>query len=77
MTDSEKLGLILNEINFLKDEFEVLKIKSELTHRKLDDLTLDVKVAECSIKEDIAKLEDEMETVVTVLQGKDLLPKAQ
>lgn len=84
MTDSEKMDLILSEIQVMKsdmldmksdmqtmkddildmksdivnvkDRLEVLEIKQGLTHKKLDNLTLDVKISERSIRKDIKLL---------------------
>jgi len=72
-----ELQPIKDEIKALRSDVEVLKIKAELTHRKLDDLTLDVKIAERSIRKDITHLQDAQETVITVLEHKDILPKAE
>ena len=72
MTDSEKMDLILSEIQAMKtdildmksdivnvkDRLEVLEIKQGLTHKKLDNLTLDVKISERSIRKDIKLLQD-------------------
>lgn len=76
MSDNEILNLILEELKTLKSDVEVLKIKSELTHRKLDDLTLDVKIAERSIRKDISHLKDAQKTIIEVLEQKGILPKA-
>ncbi len=76
MNDNETQNLILEELKTLKSDMEVLKIKSELTHRKLDDLTLDVKIAERIIRKDISHLKDAQETIFEVLEQKGILPKA-
>ena len=64
------------ELKSLKSDMEVLKIKSELTYQKLNDLTLDVKIAERSIRKDISRLKDAQETIIEVLEQKNILPKA-
>ena len=76
MNDNETQNLILEELKTLKSDMEVLKIKSELTHRKLDGLTLDVKIAERSIRKDISHLKDAQKTIFEVLEQKGILPKA-
>lgn len=76
MNDTEKLDLILKELKSLRDDIEVMKIHNDLTHRKLDDLTLDVKIAERAIRKDISHLQDAQETVITVLEHKGILPQA-
>lgn len=42
---------LLEDINA---RLELLELKQDLTHKKLDNLTLDVKVSERSIKKDIS-----------------------
>ena len=64
------------ELKSLKSDMEVLKIKSELTYQKLNDLTLDVKIAERSIRKDISRLKDAQETIIEVLEQKNILTKA-
>ncbi|MEY8395026.1 hypothetical protein AALB64_09410 [Lachnospiraceae bacterium 45-P1] len=76
MNDNETQNLILEELKTLKSDMEVLKIKSELTHRKLDGLTLDVKIAERIIRKDISHLKDAQKTIFEVLEQKGILPKA-
>jgi len=72
-----ELQPIKDEIKAFRDDIEVLKIKSDLTHKKLDNLSLDVKLAERGIRRDIAHLQDAQETVITVLEHKNILPKAE
>ena len=66
---------IQGEIKKLQNDVEVLKIKQDLTQKKLDDLTLNVKISERAIRSDIRKLQDGQETIITILDGNDLLPK--
>ena len=42
----EELEPIHEEISKVKDRLTVLEIKEQATHKKLDNLTLDVKIAE-------------------------------
>lgn len=91
MTDSEKMDLILSEIQAMKtdildmksdivnvkDRLEVLEIKQGLTHKKLDNLTLDVKISERSIRKDIKLLQDAQETLITVLENQGILPSVK
>ena len=44
----EELEPIHEEISKVKDRLTVLEIKEQATHKKLDNLTLDVKIAERS-----------------------------
>ena len=66
---------IQGEIKKLQNDVEVLKIKQDLTQKKLDDLTLNVKISERAIRSDIRKLQYGQETIITILEGNDLLPK--
>lgn len=77
MTDSEKLDLILKQISSINNRLEMLEIRQELTHKKLDNLTLDIKVSERSIKKDIKLLQDAEETLITVLEHNGILPTAK
>ncbi len=64
-------------IDALRTLFTPISNKLEDIELKLEQLQIENKIEHRQIRKDIAKLEDEMETVVTVLQGKDILPKAQ
>lgn len=48
--------------------------KQDRTEKKVDNLRLDVAVAERDIRRDILELKDEMETVIEVLKMHDLIP---
>ena len=50
-------------------------MKQDRTAKKLDDLQLDVKIAEKGIRQDIHKLQDEMETVIEVLKQNEMIPQ--
>lgn len=63
---------LLEDINA---RLELLELKQDLTHKKLDNLTLDVKVSERSIKKDIKLLQDAQDTLVEVLEQSGILPK--
>jgi len=58
----------------INDRLDVIELKQDRTSKKLDDLQLDVKIAERDIRRDIHKLNDEMETVVEILKQHELLP---
>ena len=51
-----------------------MEMKQDITSKKLDDLKLDVKIAERDIRRDLHKLDDEMETVLELLKQHELLP---
>lgn len=59
------------------DKFEILEIKVTLTNKKLKELSLEVKVSEHSIRKDIHYLQDTQDTVVAVLEARNILPQAR
>ena len=74
---------LLNAINQMLDEklkpindrLEILEIKQGMTHKKLEDLTLDIKITERAIRREIHALQDGQETLIAVLEAKGILPK--
>lgn len=83
MTDTEKILEKLETLNQkmddgfknLSDRLEVMEIKQKMTHKKLNELSLDVKVMERDIRQDLARLNDETETLIAVMEAKGILPK--
>ena len=67
-----KLDELLKPIN---DRLDIIELKQDRTAKKLDDLRLDVAVAERDIRRDIHELKDEMETVIEVLKMNELIPQ--
>ena len=90
MTERELLEQLLNEVKELKttqnemkiaqydisERLDAINMKCDITRKKVDDLALDMKLMERGIRTDIRKLQDTTETIVFVLQGQGLLPKA-
>ena len=90
MTERELLEQLLNEVKELKasqnemkiaqydisERLDAINMKCDTTRKKVDDLALDMKLMERGIRTDIRKLQDTTETIVVVLQGQGLLPKA-
>ena len=90
MTERELLEQLLNEVKELKttqnemkiaqcdisERLDAVNMKCDITRKKVDDLALDMKLRERGIRTDIRKLQDTTETIVVVLQGQGLLPKA-
>lgn len=90
MTEHELLEQLLNEVKELKttqnemkiaqcdisERLDAVNMKCDITRKKVDDLALDMKLMERGIRTDIRKLQDTTETIVVVLQGQGLLPKA-
>lgn len=91
MTIDEKLDLLISGFNELKAEnkdirselkemtekMELIDLKQDLTHKKLDNLTLDVKVSERAIKKDIRLLQDAQDTLIEALEQKNILPSVK
>lgn len=89
MTDSEKLDKLVDAVSQIQDRldkmdsrfdkmdsrFDVLELKQDRTEKKLDDLQIDIAVAERRIKRDIHELKDEMETVIEVLKMNEMIPR--
>ena len=90
MTERELLEQLLHEVKELKttqnemkiaqcdisERLDAVNMKCDITRKKVDDLALDMKLMERGIRTDIRKLQDTTETIVVVLQGQGLLPKA-
>lgn len=72
-----KLKPINERLDKLENKVDTLAYKHDITYRKLDDLSLDVKYAEREIRRDIKHLKDDTETLVVVLEGKGFFQKAQ
>ena len=70
MTDNEILQA-------LKDVMKPINNRLEDIELKLESMRLENKMEHRAIRRDIDYLNDEMETVIAVLQAKDVLPKAQ
>jgi len=70
MTDNEMLESILSAIKPISGKLENIELR-------LEQSQIENKIALRNIQKDINKLNDEMETIVTVLQGKNILPIAK
>lgn len=82
MIDSEKLDKLLETVAQMQERFDkidnrldIIELKQDRTAKKLEDLRLDVAVAERDIRRDIHELKDETETVIEVLKMHELLPR--
>lgn len=60
--------------NRVENRLEMIDLKCDTNRKRLDDLSLDVKLAERDIRKDIKNLQDTTETLVVVLQGRGILP---
>ena len=89
MTDSEKLDKLIEAVSQINDRldkmdsrfdkmdsrFDIIELKQDRTEKKVEDLQIDIAVAERKIKRDIHELKDEMETVIEVLKMNELIPR--
>ena len=82
MTDSEKLDKLIETVAQMQERFDkidsrfdIIELKQDRTAKKLEDLRLDVAIAERDIRRDIHELKDEMETVIEVLRMNELIPR--
>lgn len=60
--------------NRVENRLEMIDLKCDTNRKRLDDLSLDVTLAERDIRKDIKNLQDTTETLVVVLQGRGILP---
>ena len=72
---NELLKPINDRLDKMDDRLDVIELKQDRTAKKLEDLRLDVAVAERDIRRDIHELKDEMETVIEVLKMNELIPQ--
>jgi len=75
MTDSEKLDKLIETIGKIQERLDIIELKQDRTTKKVEDLRLDVAIAERDIRRDIHELKDEMGTVIEVLKMNELLPR--
>lgn len=78
--DLQAIGKLLDSklderLKPINDRLDVIELKQDRTSKKLDDLQLDVKIAERDIRRDIHSLNDQMETVIEVLKQHELIPR--
>ena len=71
----EMFQKILDRLDKMDNHFDILELKQDRTAKKLEDLRIDVAVAEREIRRDIHELKDEMETVIEVLKMNEMLPR--
>ena len=78
--DNEKLlqaisDMMDKKLEPINNRLDILELKQDRTSKKLEDLRLDIAIAERDIRRDIHELKDEMETVIEVLKMNELLPR--
>ena len=59
----------------IDNRLEIIEYKQDRTARKLNDLKLDVAVAERDIRKDIHSLKDQTETIIEILKQNALIPQ--
>lgn len=60
-----------------KEMLDALKTLIKPLERQIEDLTLEVKVNQRAIRRDIHALQDAQDTLIAVLEAKNILPKAE
>lgn len=78
--DNEKLLQAISEmmdkkLEPINNRLDIIELKQDRTAKKLEDLRIDVAVAERDIRRDIHELKDEMETVIEVLKMNEMIPR--
>lgn len=71
----ERLQPINDRLDKMDSRFDIIELKLDRTEKKVEDLQIDVAVAERRLKRDIHELKDEMETVIEVLKMNEMLPR--
>ena len=59
----------------IDNRLEIIEYKQDRTARKLNDLKLDVAVAERDIRKDIHSFKDQTETIIEILKQNALIPQ--
>lgn len=84
MTDQELINAIKVINKPIQDKLEDLDLKFDNINLKIselqvqiDTLRLETKTAEKEIRRDIRRIHDGMDTLVEVLEAKDILPRAK
>ena len=71
----EMFEKILNRLDKIDSRLDVIEYKQDRSSKKLDDLQLDVKLAEREIRRDIHRLKDSSETVTELMRIHQLTPQ--
>ena len=74
--DLQAISQLMDErLKPINTRLDIIEHKQDRAEKKVDNLRLDVAVAERDIRRDILELKDEMETVIEVLKINELLPQ--
>ena len=70
-----RLSSLETRFSSLEEKLEVVNFKCDTNRKKIEDLSLDLKLFERDVKKDLKQLHDTTETLVVVLQNNGLLPQ--
>ena len=71
----KRLSSLETRFSSLEEKLEVVNFKCDTNRKKIEDLSLDLKLFERDVKKDLKQLHDTTETLVVVLQNNGLLPQ--
>ena len=72
-----ELSPIKEQLNNIEKRLEILEIKQEVTQNKIDNLTFRVATIEHNQNKEFKKLNDEVDTLIEVMEAKGVLPKVE
>ena len=72
-----ELSPIKEQLNNIEKRLEILDIKQEVTQNKIDNLTFRVATIEHNQNKEFKKLNDEVDTLIEVMEAKGVLPKVE
>ena len=72
---NEKLKTVDERLKTVDEKLEILEIKQDITARKLEDVNFRLTSLEYNTKKEFVKVNDEIETLIAVLEAKGILPK--
>lgn len=74
--DLQAIASLMDEkLKPINEKLEILEIKQDVTSRKLEDINFRLTSLEYTNKKEFAKINDEVDTLIAVLEAKDILPK--
>ncbi len=77
MTDQEMLDAMKTILYPINSKLNAIELKIDNLELKLDTIKLEQKMTERSLKKDIHYLNDEVDTLIEVLEAKGILPKVK
>ncbi|WP_368272016.1 hypothetical protein [Enterocloster lavalensis] len=69
--------VVKEELKPITEKLEILEIKQEVTQNKIDNLTFRVATIEHNQNKEFKKLNDEVDTLIEVMEAKGVLPKVE